>query len=240
MEVHKHPHHPGHKKKWTEYLLEFFMLFLAVFLGFIAENVREHIVEKNRAKDLTASLITDLKKDTSELNRLYTYEAEQHKRFDSLLALLNTPFHQIPQRTFYRLVRQVQGSWDFVPANGTINQLKNAGYLRYFSKERLTTILSEYDYLINNNHVEDEIVHDLLYDKYYNIITRVLDPEIVTRQFRTEASVGEKQGIEPVEAADLKQLKNLLILMRHAREVYLSAYQDMKRKATELIVYLDE
>ena len=26
MEVHKHPHHVTHKKKWTEYLLEFFML----------------------------------------------------------------------------------------------------------------------------------------------------------------------------------------------------------------------
>ena len=28
MEVHKHPHHVTHKKKWPEYLLEFFMLFL--------------------------------------------------------------------------------------------------------------------------------------------------------------------------------------------------------------------
>ena len=45
MEVHKHPHHVTHKKKWGEYFLEFLMLFLAVFLGFIAENQREHIVE---------------------------------------------------------------------------------------------------------------------------------------------------------------------------------------------------
>ncbi len=30
MEVH-HPHHLTHKKKWTEYLLEFFMLFLQCF-----------------------------------------------------------------------------------------------------------------------------------------------------------------------------------------------------------------
>ena len=40
MEVHK-SHNLTHKKKWGKYLLEFFMLFLAVFLGFIAENVRE-------------------------------------------------------------------------------------------------------------------------------------------------------------------------------------------------------
>ncbi len=37
MEVHKHPHHVTHKKKWGEYLLEFFMLFLAVrFFGRIS------------------------------------------------------------------------------------------------------------------------------------------------------------------------------------------------------------
>ena len=44
MEAH-HPHHVTHKKKWPEYLLEFFMLFLAVFMGFLAENIRETNVE---------------------------------------------------------------------------------------------------------------------------------------------------------------------------------------------------
>ena len=50
MEVHKHPHHITHKKKWGEYLLEFLMLFLAVFLGFVAENIRE---EKRKAQITT-------------------------------------------------------------------------------------------------------------------------------------------------------------------------------------------
>ena len=56
MEVHKHPHDVTHKKNWKGYLLEFFMLFLAVFLGFIAENEWEHVVEKNRAKQYAKSL----------------------------------------------------------------------------------------------------------------------------------------------------------------------------------------
>src|ERR1041385_4186057 len=63
MEVHKHPHHVTHKKKWGEYLLEFFMLFLAVFLGFIAENVREHQVEREREKELAVSFYNELKSD---------------------------------------------------------------------------------------------------------------------------------------------------------------------------------
>src|SRR4051812_33587545 len=60
MEVHKHPHHVTHKKKWTEYLLEFFMLFLAVFLGFIAENIRETNVEHEREKEYAAELYKEL------------------------------------------------------------------------------------------------------------------------------------------------------------------------------------
>jgi len=57
MEVHTHSHTPG--KKWTHYFWEFFMMFLAVFCGFLAENQREHIVEGNRAKEYAALLIQD-------------------------------------------------------------------------------------------------------------------------------------------------------------------------------------
>ncbi len=67
MEVHKHPHHVTHKKKWGEYLLEFFMLFLAVFLGFLAENLREHQIEKEREKQFIESFVEDLKSDTATI-----------------------------------------------------------------------------------------------------------------------------------------------------------------------------
>ena len=43
MEVHHHPH--VEKKNFKEYFLEFLMIFLAVTMGFIAENVRERITE---------------------------------------------------------------------------------------------------------------------------------------------------------------------------------------------------
>jgi hypothetical protein len=68
MEVHKHPHHVTHKKKWSEYFLEFLMLFLAVFLGFLAENYREHRVEKERGKQYVESFYQDLKTDTSRIS----------------------------------------------------------------------------------------------------------------------------------------------------------------------------
>ena len=50
MEVHHHPDLHHKPKKWKEYFLEFLMIFLAVTLGFFAENIREHLSEKKRAR----------------------------------------------------------------------------------------------------------------------------------------------------------------------------------------------
>ena len=83
MEVHHHSHQG--KKKWTEYLWEFLMLFLAVFCGFLAENLREHKVEREREKQYMESLLIDLKKDTALLSSRIQFRNERVMNFDTLL-----------------------------------------------------------------------------------------------------------------------------------------------------------
>ena len=73
MEVHHHSQpsdpdiHRG-RKKWTHYFWEFLMLFLAVTLGFLVENQREHYIENVRAKEFSKSLVQDLQNDTTAIN----------------------------------------------------------------------------------------------------------------------------------------------------------------------------
>ena len=43
------------------------MLFLAVFLGFLAENEREHMIEHKREKQYIRTLISDIKTDTTNI-----------------------------------------------------------------------------------------------------------------------------------------------------------------------------
>lgn len=54
MEVH-HPHHPAHKKNWSEYLLEFVMLFTAVTLGFVRLEIPPKLTTSFRGKLTTES-----------------------------------------------------------------------------------------------------------------------------------------------------------------------------------------
>ncbi|HEX4850899.1 MAG TPA: hypothetical protein VFV08_08845, partial [Puia sp.] len=61
MEVHHHPDIHHQPKKWKEYLLEFVMIFLAVTLGFLAENLREHITERAKEKKYIEAFVRNVK-----------------------------------------------------------------------------------------------------------------------------------------------------------------------------------
>ena len=83
MEVHHHAHTP--RKKWTHYFWESLMLFLAVFCGFLAENEREHIIEKKRAKEYARSLVHDLSTYTSQLSNFMRRVPFFVAKYDSFL-----------------------------------------------------------------------------------------------------------------------------------------------------------
>ena len=67
MEVHHHPDVHHQKKNFKEYFLEFLMIFLAVTMGFFAESIREHIVDKDREKKYISSFLADLQNDQHDL-----------------------------------------------------------------------------------------------------------------------------------------------------------------------------
>ena len=71
MEVHHHPN--VEKKNVKEYFLEFLMIFLAVTMGFFAEQIREHYIEIKREKHSMISLVKDLESDTMQLSNIKIY-----------------------------------------------------------------------------------------------------------------------------------------------------------------------
>src|SRR6201990_424110 len=99
MEVHHHPH--VEKKGFKEYFLEFLMIFLAVTLGFFAENIREHFTESRRAHVLAESMLQDLKKDTAQLNENIIFRNKKEVYSDSVLSMLHLPKEQWNNTLFY-------------------------------------------------------------------------------------------------------------------------------------------
>lgn len=145
MEVH-HPHHPSHKKKWNEYLLEFFMLFLAVFLGFLAENKREQIVERHNEEEYIHSLLQDLKQDSSRFKSAIEFNDADLKRIDTAITLLNSPqiTDSISKILYYSHLLNPYFS-TLVFNQRTIAQLKAAGGFRLITKQEVSDRIIQYN-----------------------------------------------------------------------------------------------
>ena len=143
MEVHHHPHQG--KKKWTDYFWEFFMLFLAVFCGFLAENEREKLVEHHKEKQYMESLIEDLETDTTELRRAIAKADSVAMYADSVLMFLASykVSNSIPIRlsTIAGLAGQRQV---LINTDRTASQLKNSGSMRLIRNKKVNNFILKY------------------------------------------------------------------------------------------------
>jgi hypothetical protein len=166
MEVHKHPHHVTHKKKWGEYLLEFIMLFLAVFLGFLAENLREQTVEHHREKEYIESLVEDLKSDTLQANEVLIKLNNRSIGIDSVIAALSSPEIIENSNNAYRFWSKNMGFADFISNDRTIQQLKNSGGLRLIRNKVVSDGIMKYDQVLRDYHVQAAVLNGVLGDQH--------------------------------------------------------------------------
>jgi len=149
MEVHAHTHPStgsGHRKKWTHYLWEFLMLFLAVFCGFLAENKREKFVERHREKEFIISMIEDLQTDTANLSLLIKGFDEIERRFDSLIRGFTECTKTYSEDWTKKFILSYRGGYpDFYQSDRTIQQLKNSGGMRLIINKKAAMGIIHYD-----------------------------------------------------------------------------------------------
>lgn len=236
MEVHPHTH--TERKKFTHYLWEFLMLFLAVFCGFLAENIREHQLENKRAKGLTISLLNDLQVDTAQINMLQIKREHKKLRLDSLYSLLQTPLEKIDRRSFYGFINEAYSYFAFSQSTGTINQLKNAGYLRYFSDNDLIRYISDYEFWIQDFKNDEAIEFKWINEKLTDFLAFSLDNSI-TEKIYVENKFPEGTGIYFYKPDGLHNLKAIVNELRTDNHVMMANHNPkLKREAEKLMSYL--
>lgn len=133
MEVHHHSHNP---KKWSEYFTEFIMLFAAVTLGFFAENLREHQIEKHREIQYLKNIHLDLQRDLIEIDRTLDYNTRK-QNFGLQLSELYAKGVDRDLPKFYYLVKSLALRRLFQHSNNGLEQLKNAGGLRLIEDDEI-------------------------------------------------------------------------------------------------------
>jgi hypothetical protein len=128
------------------------MLFLAVFCGFFAEYQLEHKIEKDREKQFIDQLYRDIKFDTTSLKKIIQNRKRKADLLDSLSILLASPNLLNRSSDLYYLGRYATRFYDvrFIPNDGTIQQLKNAGNMRLIHKSASAVAIIQYDVELRN------------------------------------------------------------------------------------------
>jgi hypothetical protein len=233
MEVH-HPHHPTHKKKWSEYIIEFFMLFAAVTLGFFAENQREHYIERHRETQFMESLLEDLAKDKAEVKSAREFTLTQISNLDTAISLLSANnWTSNNLKIFYRVSLKTGGNRPMTFIDKTSSQLKSGG-MRLIRDKNVSRLITEYWQLIAQlNEFESQTIF-MYKANIKNMAYKIIDG---TKYIDVKNKIiGDGAQLMTYDAALLAEYNNRLINLRFDLNKFLIRYVyiQLDKKITEL------
>jgi hypothetical protein len=257
MEVHHHPH--VEKKNLKEYFLEFLMIFLAVTMGFIAENFRESISDRSKEKDYVVSIKKDLQQDTTALNIWIPTIFRRVKEFDTLISFLQRKGLNPKGSELYYYARLSTRTRVFNANNNTITELKNSGNFRLISNKQIIDGLINFQKIIDS-YLSLSVIDMKESDMLYPLLGKLFDATVFNSMSKTAGEVNA-YAVDSVTAslalenlslpAGNPQLRehdendiNELIFYLHERkssfvgEIRLLNFQ--KQSATALIALIDK
>jgi hypothetical protein len=237
MEVHAHAH--TERKKWTHYLWEFLMLFLAVFCGFLAENIREHSVEKQREKEYMVALIKDLQSDITGLKDAAGAKMKRIVLADSINYLFEKGDFKNTSADIYFLGAILGFRSYFSPNDGTIQQLKNAGGLRLIKKRDVVDSLQRYTSFMQEFLKLQELEETQL-EEYRKTMSTVFDATVLNKMVPGNGKLNitkpaANPGLMTDDRQKINDLNMKILLVKSNRMSQLEYFMVLNNYANSLI-----
>ncbi len=147
MEVHHHP--KVEKKNFKEYFLEFLMIFLAVTMGFFAENIREHFTEKKIARQNLEAYRNDLLQHKEHYEEKIADFNIILPVYDSIVSIFYEKKENKELPVLSRFMLQGQLNNVVIINTPTYEQLISSGSLRFIDNKKLKANMASYQAKIN-------------------------------------------------------------------------------------------
>lgn len=245
MEVHQHSH--TERKKWTHYFWEFLMLFLAVFCGFLAENIREHMIEKERGHQYIHSLFEDLQSDTAKMSVTIDYDTKKIKALENMSSCFNT-LNENKDATIC-LIEIIKNSMickGFQPNERTIKQLENAGGFRLLNKDDADSLIKYRSQFTSYHNFETTLLQSSQ-DNVRSTFNSIADYRtnaklnIFTRNVSADDAIIDKIEFPILltnDKASINKYFNELLLYKRVTTLQQQNLEALKTRATNIILYL--
>jgi hypothetical protein len=240
--------HLHEKIKWREYLVQFFILLLAVFLGSVAVTKREEWMNLRREKTYIASLARDLRTDTAEIRSRYAFSFEQIQKIDSLQILFT---HDLKNNLAevgrcYELSLYLTWNSPVIFNERTFPQLTGSGNIRIIEKNGAADSIM--DYYNSVKRIEQQKQQYISCLNQGLIATyKVLDITYLRQQLNTADSALHWANLDwhdlHLRTTDKNALTDLSATLENTKLVinsYMQQLYSINLQATSLISFLEE
>jgi len=187
MEVHYLPPN-RHIKSAKEYILDLFIIFVAVILGFIANDARESYIEKTNAKEYARLLCDDLKTDISAIQHTISDKEWIEAKYDSAENILATKDIREYNEFIYYVERYLSNNSIFTSLDITFQQSRYRGNDDVIKSLKLYKEIAGY-YLHYNQYKAVENNYDTSYKNDLNgIESKLFNPRDLTNLDNNKAT----------------------------------------------------
>ena len=160
------------------------MLFLAVFCGFLAENIREHKIERGRETKYVESMLQDLRRDTANFRFLQARGRETMVSTDTLISLLRSAGKETLTSAMYYYARKITiTNFPFEIFDRTYSQMKSSGNLRLLHTQAVADSITSYYYDIAFLAWQQDFINKLQMD-YIENVSVVFDAAVFQTMYK--------------------------------------------------------
>ena len=237
MDVHHHSGEHHGSRKFKDYFKEFLMIFLAVTMGFLAENVREYLSDSQNISEMAGQLKDDLINDTIKVQRHIEFQKIQIAKAKSLIEVLKTPPAQIDYKKMQDMIVDYDRLDYFYPSTGAISTIKNELRLKKFVKTKIAMHIDNYEKDIAV--LEKFENRDIEYMGKYleSFISNHFTPE--NAEMATSRAPVINVNMRNLNATDLIQLSVDINLIKAYNLRLLNQYEKIKADGSAFISYIN-
>ena len=218
MEVHHHPH--VEKKGFKEYFLEFLMIFLAVTLGFFAENIREHFSEKKAVHQYLQTFSQELNRNQNIIKSEKFFLTEQLPIIDSLGNIFYEERENVDLNKTISLFHETIHIYTPGIETSAYQQMVNAGGLKTIDNIQLKDSLALYI-----DHIEKYKSFNQYLTNQTTSTFSELAKDIDVREILQDDSISIQK---PFSIRDIKGRRTVVSFFSDLRDQYLTDLRSIK------------
>lgn len=228
-------------KSWKSYFLDFAMVFLAVFLGFWAENFRSQIQEEKKVELIKQAIVRDMKKDLLQLNDYVAqanYNLSMIDRMDSLI--LENP-ELVDQQDFYSTMVNYSVAYLFTPSDKSLKQAEEMGVIQNEGNDSLSYAALKYNYFLLDLKFTEQLLSNEYQIYLHEIVPKMTESDLYRQVWRfPRKTLESKLGVKQIDPETKNRLRYFFANVSFYYDAMEVNADSMRRYGNEMIRLIEK